>query len=54
MISTVFGDGNATADMSDAKHTWLPRGIVRFDGGYAVSDFGSHRVLWFKEAKPNP
>jgi sugar lactone lactonase YvrE len=53
-ISTLFGDGNAAADPSDAKHAYLPRGIVHFDGGYALTDFGQHRILWFKQAAPSP
>jgi hypothetical protein len=48
-ITTVYGDGNAAADARDAEHTWLPRGLTRFDGGYALSDFGSHRILWFND-----
>lgn len=53
-ISTLFGDGNAAADPSDATHTYLPRGIARFDGGYALTDFGNRRILWFKEAAASP
>lgn len=51
-ISTVFGDGNAAPEPSDANHVWLPRSITRFDGGFAVSDFAQHRIVWFKEASP--
>jgi hypothetical protein len=50
LVSTVYGDGNATDDPHDAQHTWLPRALVPWNGGYAVSDFGSRRVLWFEPA----
>lgn len=50
MVRTVYGDGNAAPDASNSRHTWLPRSIVRFNGGYAVSDFGSRRILWFSDA----
>jgi DNA-binding beta-propeller fold protein YncE len=50
-ISTLFGDGNAAADASDTMHTYMPRAIVPYDGGYALADFGQRRILWFKEAR---
>jgi hypothetical protein len=51
-ISTIFGDGNAPKGVGDASRTWLPRGITPLNGGYALVDFASSRVLWFKESDP--
>jgi hypothetical protein len=50
-ITTLFGDGNAASDPSDSKHTYMPRAIVPYDGGYALADFGERRILWFKPEK---
>jgi sugar lactone lactonase YvrE len=54
VVSTIFGDGNTAVDSNDATRTWLPRGIAKWDGGYAVADFAANRILWFKQSTASP
>lgn len=45
-VSTVVGDDNVNPDLSTGAHLALPRGVVSYQGGYAISDSANHRILW--------
>jgi DNA-binding beta-propeller fold protein YncE len=48
-VATVLGDGQAADGSDSGAHVVLPRGLTRFQGGYAVADSGNHRIVWFPD-----
>jgi hypothetical protein len=49
VLSTVFGDGNAPNDAQDSTRAWLPRGLAKLNGGYAIADFAGYRIVWWSD-----